>query len=265
MDEASVKRRGLFSAIEQMFEHFIWYFRLVIVLGVVGLLMGSSIVFVFGIIETTHLVVSFAKTMWATGGHLPHEPEVGALSYNGLILGLITVVDDFLIGIVLLIFGLGSYDLFISRIDAALDQNDIRPDWLVFESLDELKSVLGKVVLMILTINFLRITIDTEFENPLHLVYLGLGIALVSIGLKLTHGKDINVTKAQLRVHGHEAPGRPPLATESGKTGPSNGRRHRRRRAPAEARCSALSLPAERSGAREGFPFRPRLFHNARA
>ena len=107
---------------------------------------------------------------------------------------MIRVVDDFLVGIVLLIFGLGSYDLFISRIDPALNQTDIRPDWLVFSSLDELKSVLGKVVLMILTITFLQVCIDMKFETPLHLVYLGSGIAFVSLGLRLTHGKDINRT-----------------------------------------------------------------------
>lgn len=193
MSDTPRKGGGFFSAVEHTFEHFLWYFRLVIVLGVVGLLVGSSIVFVFGILETFHLALEFAGTMWRNHGHLAAAPEAG-LTYNVLIMSLITVVDDFLIGIVLLIFGLGSYDLFISRINPALDQEDIRPDWLIFGSLEELKSVLGKVVLMILTINFLRITIETDFESPLHLVYLGAGIAFVSLGLKLTHGNDINRT-----------------------------------------------------------------------
>jgi uncharacterized membrane protein YqhA len=200
MDETLRRRSGFLSAAETAFEHFLWHFRVVIVLGVIGLVTGSCIVFVYGIVETVHLLLSFVKTMWLEGGHLAEAPSAGLLTYNGMIMGLITVVDDFLIGIVLLIFGLGSYDLFISRIDAALEQGDIRPDWLVFGSLDELKSVLGKVVLMILVINFLRLTIETTFEGPLHLVYLGAGIALVSLGLKLTHGKDINMTKAVMRV-----------------------------------------------------------------
>ena len=198
MDEIR-RPSGFLAAAESAFEHCLWHFRVVIVLGVIGLVTGSCIVFFYGIVETAHLLVSFAKTMWLEGGHLAQDPA-GGLTYNGMIMGLITVVDDFLIGIVLLIFGLGSYDLFISRIDAALEQGDIRPDWLVFGSLDELKSVLGKVVLMILIINFLRLTIETKFEGPLHLVYLGAGIALVSLGLKLTHGKDVEMTKAVLRV-----------------------------------------------------------------
>ncbi len=203
MDETLRKQSGLLAAAETAFEHFLWHFRVVIVLGVIGLVTGSCIVFFYGIVETVHLLMSFVKTMWLEGGQLAHAPTAGLLTYNEMIMGLITVVDDFLIGIVLLIFGLGSYDLFISRIDAALEQGDIRPDWLVFGSLDELKSVLGKVVLMILVINFLRLTIETKFEGPLHLVYLGAGIALVSLGLKLTHGKDIEMTRAVMRVKPH--------------------------------------------------------------
>jgi uncharacterized membrane protein YqhA len=196
----STGRSGLsgFSAhIEHVFEHFLWYFRLVIVLGVVGLLMGSSVVFILGILETTHLVGNFFATLWMNHLHLAEETGHGLLTYNELIMSVIKIVDDFLVGIVLLIFGLGSYDLFISRIDPALSQTDIRPDWLIFGSLEELKGVLGKVVLMILTITFLQVCINMEFSTPLDLIYLGAGIAFVSLGLKLTHGKDINRTTAE--------------------------------------------------------------------
>jgi len=185
---------GLSAKVEHVFEHFLWYFRLVIVLGVVGLLMGSSVVFILGILETAHLVGNFVATLWMNHLHLAEETGRGLLTYNELMMSVIKTVDDFLVGIVLLIFGLGSYDLFISRIDPALNQTDIRPDWLIFSSLEELKGVLGKVVLMILTITFLQVSVNMEFSTPLHLVYLGAGIAMVSLGLKLTHGKDINRT-----------------------------------------------------------------------
>ena len=189
-------RSRLSRSIERHFENFLWHFRLVIVPGVIGLLMASSLVFVLGVVETTALVGEFATTLWTNHGHLASDADNGLLTYNQFIISVITVVDDFLVGVVLLIFGLGSYDLFVSRIDPALEQTDIRPDWLVFGSLEELKSVLGKVVLMILTITFLKVTIDLEFEKPIDLIYLGGGIALVSLGLKLTHGKDIDRTKA---------------------------------------------------------------------
>lgn len=236
MDETIRRRSGILSAAEGAFEHFLWHFRVVIVLGVIGLVTGSCIVFFYGIVETAHLLVGFVKTMWIERGHLAHDSTAGLLTYNALIMGLITVVDDFLIGIVLLIFGLGSYDLFISRIDAALEQGDIRPDWLVFGSLDELKSVLGKVVLMILIINFLRLTIETDFQGPLDLVYLGAGIGFVALGLKLTHGKDIEMTKAVMRVpphHPEEAP------REDAPTNGESGAKGRKKRASSDASAHA--------------------------
>ena len=184
---------GLAAKIEHIFEQFLWYFRLVIVLGVVGLLLGSSVVFILGILETSHLVVNFFTTLWKNDLHLPVESGLGLMTYNDLILSVIKIVDDFLVGIVLLIFGLGSYDLFVSRIDPhATKMTSDR--WLVFSSLEELKSVLGKVVLMILTITFLQVCINMEFSTPLDLMYLGGGIAFVSLGLRLTLGKDINRT-----------------------------------------------------------------------
>lgn len=195
-DDTTPRPRGFVANVETFFEHFLWYFRLVIVLGVVGLLMGSCVVFLFGILETFHLVAQFFKTILTHGGHLVEVQTPGMMTYDDLILQVITLVDDFLVGIVLLIFGLGSYDLFISRIDPALEQTDVRPDWLIFGSLEELKSVLGKVVMMILTISFLRYTIELDIETPLELLYLGAGIALVSLALKFTHGKDINTTTA---------------------------------------------------------------------
>lgn len=185
-------RRGLAASLEFLFEHFLWYFRLVIILGVLGLLLSSSLMFVVGALETFHLVGDFLRTMIANQGHFVEVPTGDLVTYNDVIMQVITVVDDFLVGIVLLIFGLGSYDLFISRIDPALSQNDIRPDWLIFGSLDELKAVLGKVVLMILTINFLRFSVELRVSDPVHLLYLGGGIALVSLALKFSHGKDIN-------------------------------------------------------------------------
>jgi uncharacterized membrane protein YqhA len=238
MDETIRKRSSLLAAAETAFEHFLWHFRVVIVLGVIGLVTGSCIVFFYGIVETAHLLMSFVKTMWIEGGQLAHDSTGGRLTYNAMIMGLITVVDDFLIGIVLLIFGLGSYDLFISRIDAALEQGDIRPDWLVFGSLDELKSVLGKVVLMILVINFLRLTIETTFKGPLDLMYLGAGIALVSLGLKLTHGKDIEMTKAVMRVKPHH-PEDEDEDEDEATNGEQGGKRQRKGRSSAEAPAHA--------------------------
>jgi len=157
------------------------------------------VVFILGILETCSLTLLFIDNIVNHGIHF--EEKV----YNDIIIMIITTVDDFLLGIVLLIFGLGTYDLFISRIDPAQEQQDLRPDWLVFNSLDELKSVLGKVVLMILTITFLKFVVNMAFDEPIELLYLGGGIALVSLALKLSHGKDIAETTALDRLKKNNA------------------------------------------------------------
>lgn len=187
-EEDKDKKPGLFGIVEDVIEKFLWNFRFVILMGVAGLLTGSVIVMFLGVLGTCELVISFAKAAMEHGTHIPEY------EYNQLIIEVIKAVDDFLLGIVLLIFGLGTYDLFISRLDPAMEQDDIRPDWMVFGSLDELKNVLGKIVLMILIINFLKFTVNMEFEKPLDLLALGGGIALVALALKFTHSHDIDVT-----------------------------------------------------------------------
>ena len=175
---------------EHVIESFLWKSRLIILLGVLGLLVCSAIVFCLGLIETYNIAGEFILNLRDNGlGIHDYKPNT-----DSVIVSIITVVDDFLLGIVLLIFGLGTYDLFISRIDPAEEQDDIRPDWLVFSSLDELKSVLGKVVLMIMIINFLKfvVGIGTNFNEPLHILYLGGGICLVALALKFSHGSDID-------------------------------------------------------------------------
>jgi uncharacterized membrane protein YqhA len=188
------KVKKLIEKVEHALEHFLWYYRLIIFLGVIGLLISSAIVFMMGLIETYHIAILFISELINNHGH------IGDVIYIKLIVGIITTVDDFLLGIVLLIFGLGTYDLFISRIDPAEQQDDIRPDWLVFRSLDELKSVLGKVVLMIMIITFLKFVVNSDIQTPLDLLYLGGAIALVSLALKLSHGKDIDRSTIEDRI-----------------------------------------------------------------
>lgn len=184
----SLYKKRVIEATERFIETFLWNFRLIIFLAVVGLLLCSTVMFVIGINET----FSTIKLLISEFAHI-HD------IYNDVIVGIISIVDDFLLGIVLLIFSLGTYDLFISKIDPAEEQDDIRPDWLIFNSLDELKSVLAKIVLMIMIINFLKYSVHMEFKTPLHLLELGGGIALVALSMKLTHKKkeETRVTKRE--------------------------------------------------------------------
>lgn len=175
---------GKKKAFERAIEKFLWHYRLIIILGIFSLLSCSAIVFFLGLAETFFTIKMFVSNMIQYHGHIKE------LAYNDLIVQIITIIDDFLLGIVLLIFGLGTYDLFISRLDPAEEQDDIRPDWLVFESLDELKNVLAKVIMMIMTITFLKYMTKAEFSQPLEILYLGGGLALVGLAIKLSHNHE---------------------------------------------------------------------------
>ncbi|HRV93537.1 MAG TPA: YqhA family protein [Anaerolineae bacterium] len=168
-------------SIERALEGFLWNFRYIIILAIFGLLLGSVVVFVMGLFEVFSVVGKFVSHWFNYG---PDFTKV----YKDVLLGLIVAVDDFLLGIVLIIFGLGTYDLFISHINPAEQQDDVRPDWLVFSSLDELKGVLGKVVLMIMIITFLKHVVGiNEIVEKINLLYVAISIALIALALKWSH------------------------------------------------------------------------------
>jgi hypothetical protein len=61
------------------------------------------------------------------------------------------------------------------------------PNWLVISSIDDLKSSLGKVILMILIVSFFGHSLNIHYENISDLLYLGIGILLIAAALFLTH------------------------------------------------------------------------------
>lgn len=170
--------------IERIFEAFLWRGRLVILLAVGCLLIGALVVFLVGALETASLAAHAIEEVRTNG--LDLRPDF----YNGVLVNVITLVDILLVGIALFIFGMGTYDLFISRLEPAKQQHDIRSDWFVFDSLDALKDKLGKVVIVILVITFLKFVVNVEFTKPIDLLWLGAGICLVALGLMFHSGKS---------------------------------------------------------------------------
>lgn len=100
----------------------------------------------------------------------------------------VEIVDGYLLGTVLLIFALGLYELFISRIDQA-EKSETSSSVLIINSLDDLKTRLAKVILMILIVKYFEHAVSMEFATPMDLLYLAGGIALIGLALFLTHEK----------------------------------------------------------------------------
>ncbi len=93
----------------------------------------------------------------------------------------------FLFAMVLVIFGVGVYELFITKIDPVLQKVDGRPSWMQINNVDDLKSALGKVILMVLIVTFFKHSIEVQYGNVNDLLKLGLGIVLIAMALFITH------------------------------------------------------------------------------
>ena len=104
---------------------------------------------------------------------------------NELLFKIISSIDLFLIGIVLLIFGFGVYELFVSEIDFA----DLKfaESTLKIKSLDQLKNKIIKVIIIVLIVKvFEKILKVTEyFTSPLDILFFGLSILSICLGYYL--------------------------------------------------------------------------------
>ncbi|XP_048501028.2 uncharacterized protein LOC104892453 isoform X2 [Beta vulgaris subsp. vulgaris] len=133
---------------EEALEKVIYSCRFVTFLGVFGSLIGSILCFVKGCsIVGASFFEHFAKS-------------------GKVIVLLVEAIDVYLLGTVMLVFGMGLYELFVSNLDIAKSLSEAkhrsnlfglfplteRPKWLEIKSVNELKTKVGHVIVMLLLI-----------------------------------------------------------------------------------------------------------------
>jgi uncharacterized membrane protein YqhA len=183
------------GTIERLFETILFQSRLIVVLAVVGSLLASVLMFVKGTIDIGRAAWEYVQHPLSGHGEVGHED---------MSIVFIAAIDSFLFATVLLIFAMGIYELFISEIDPASRTADSRPNWLDIHSLDDLKSAVGKVILMILIVRLFEVAVKMHYEKPLDLLFLGGSIALVSLALYLVHaGHGKGHAKPEGKAEGH--------------------------------------------------------------
>ncbi|MBC8397445.1 MAG: YqhA family protein [Flavobacteriales bacterium] len=161
------------SLIERVFEKVLWSTRYTVILAVIFSVLGSVSLFMLGSYEI--MVTLFSK--------LPNLLMGKTHDHSELLYKLITAVDLYLIGVVLLIFGFGIYELFISKIDIA--RRDETVTILEIENLEELKNKIIKVIIMVLIVSFFEriLKISSSFTTPIDMAYFALSILGLSLGV----------------------------------------------------------------------------------
>lgn len=173
------------NAIEHAFEKFLWNSRFIVLLAVISSMISSVILFVVATVDVFELVNKVFKYMTLPGSE--RTPEVYEEFHGNVVGHIIGAIDDYLLATVLFIFALGLYELFISKIEEAEAESVTSSRILVIHSLDDLKDRLAKVVLMILIVTFFKNVIHATFEEPLDILYLGIGILFIALALYFTH------------------------------------------------------------------------------
>lgn len=168
---------------ERVFESFLWNSRFVVIVAVVASLITAFAVFYMASVDAYFLVSHLGEYLSPDlVGEARKEFRAETVTH------VVEVIDGYLLATVLLMFSLGLYELFISKIEQA-DSSET-PSVLAIHSLDDLKTRLGRVVIMILIVNFFEHAIRMEFQGPLDLLALAGGIALIGLTLFLTHSGE---------------------------------------------------------------------------
>jgi uncharacterized membrane protein YqhA len=170
--------------IETLLEGSLWNSRFVIFLAVLGSLFASFAIFYMATVD----VVVLLQHMFHYADAEMTDVARKAL-HDSTVSHIVEVVDGYLLAVVLLIFSLGLYELFISDIDQAHGSR-ASSKILVINSLDDLKSRLAKVILMIMIVTLFEEALNMHITQPIDLVYMGAAIALIGLSLYLSHAAD---------------------------------------------------------------------------
>jgi uncharacterized membrane protein YqhA len=165
------------SKTAKSFEKTLYFSRYLTLLSVIGSLVSAVVLFVYG---TINVYVAFR-------GFLSHPVGRSHADLGNLLAVFVSSVDVYLFAMVLIIFGMGVYELFISKIDPVETKLDSRPSWLRITSIDDLKSSLGKVILMVLIVSVFEHSLSINYDQPIDLLYASVAVVLVALALYVTH------------------------------------------------------------------------------
>ncbi|GAA0167691.1 hypothetical protein LIER_22565 [Lithospermum erythrorhizon] len=180
-----------FQLTESSIERVIFDFRFLALFAVAGSLAGSLLCFLNGCIY----IFDAYKVYWTSC--------VKGIHTGKMVLLLVEAIDVYLAGTVMLIFGMGLYGLFITNVppdlppsvDRALKGSSLfgmfalkeRPKWMMISSLDELKTKVGHVIVMILLVKMFERSKMVTIATGMDLLSYSVCIFLSSASLYILH------------------------------------------------------------------------------
>ena len=169
---------------ENLFEGALWNSRFVVLTAVVGSLLAGIAIFYMATVDVVFL---FQHAMHYADASLTDEARKAL--HDSTVSHIVEVVDGYLLATVMLIFSLGLYELFISDINQA-HGSKASSKILVINNLDDLKTRLAKVILMIMIVTLFEEALNMHIAQPIDLVYFGAAIALIALALYWTHAAE---------------------------------------------------------------------------
>ena len=163
---------------ENKFERVLWNTRFIVILVVILSIISSITLFLLGAWDIIDAIVKKNPIF---------NPAIS--TNNSLLFEIIASIDLFLIGIVLLIFGFGVYELFISEIDFA--KGKFAESTLKINNLDQLKNKIIKVIIIVLIVKFFEkvLKLSHNFTTPNDLLLFSISILSICIGYYLINRK----------------------------------------------------------------------------
>lgn len=164
--------------LEHFVEKSLWNIRFVVIFSVIFSILASITLFLLGSWDILQSII-FENPIFNNTYK----------DYNDLLFTIISSIDLFLIGIVLLIFGFGIYELFISEIDFAKDK--FSQSTLKINNLDQLKNKIIKVIIIVLIVKFFEkvLKLTTQFTTSVDVLYFSLAILSICLGYYLINKK----------------------------------------------------------------------------
>jgi uncharacterized membrane protein YqhA len=160
--------------------------RILVIIAIIGMILTAIIVVITGFSELFRIISFFM-----------HNGMLSEETGKFLSVTVTEMIDLFLIGLVLMIFSLGLYQLFI---DSEIDL----PEWLDTPSFDVLKARLLIVIVVVLAVLFLGYASTVSDGTKLAGLGIGISLVIIALGYIISIASKGQIERKRLEMQGTE-------------------------------------------------------------